>query len=86
MKSLTVCAMLLFAASAYAAAPKPCEELKSEIAAKLEAKNVKSYSLEIVDKDKTAEGTVVGSCEGGTKKIVYQKKAAPPPASTTEAK
>ena len=86
MKPLAVCAILLLTASAFAAAPKPCEELKSEIAAKLEAKNVKSYSLEIVDKDKAAEGTVVGSCEAGTKKIVYRKKAAPPPNPAPEAK
>ena len=29
-------------------AQKPCEELKAEIAAKLEAKGVKNYQLEIV--------------------------------------
>ncbi len=65
--------------SAYAQAqtPKPCEELKSEIAQKLDAKGVKSYTLEIVNKDKDAEGKVVGTCEGGTKKILYRKSAAP---------
>lgn len=56
---------------------KPCEELKSEIAAKLDAKGVKSYTLDIVDKDKeVTEGKVVGTCGGGTKKIVYQRKTA----------
>ena len=54
---------------------KPCEELKSEIAAKLDAKGVTGYELEIVDADKAeGNGKVVGSCEGGTKKIVYTKK------------
>jgi hypothetical protein len=52
--------------------------LKSEIAAKLDAKNVKGYTLEIVAKDKDAEGKVVGSCEGGTKKIMYLKTAPAP--------
>jgi len=33
-----------------------------------------------VSKDKDAEGKVVGSCEGGTKKIVYTKTAVPPKA------
>jgi uncharacterized protein DUF1161 len=57
--------------------PKACEELKSEIAAKLDAKGVKGYSLEIVEKDKdVTEGKAVGTCEGGTKKIVYRKGAA----------
>ena len=57
---------------------KPCEDLKSEIAAKLDAKGVKSYTLDIVPKDQDAEGKVVGTCDGGTKKIVYRRTTAPP--------
>ena len=58
-----------------AAAVKPCEELKAEIQARLDAKGVKGASLEVVAKDDTATpGAVVGSCEGGTKKIVYSRK------------
>jgi Protein of unknown function (DUF1161) len=82
MKSLAAFSVLLFfALSAYAA--KPCEELKSEITKKLEAKNVSAFTLDIVAKDKEAEGTVVGTCEGGTKKIVYNRTTqpkTPPPA------
>jgi hypothetical protein len=70
---LIVAAAFVLPISAYAQTAKPCEELKSEIAKKLDANNVKSYSLEIVTKDKEAQGKVVGSCEGGTKKIVYHK-------------
>lgn len=62
---------------AYADGPKPCEVLKSEIAAKLDAHGSKGYTLEIVAKDKEAEGKVVGTCDAGSKKIVYTK-AAPP--------
>jgi hypothetical protein len=65
--------LLLAGVSAFAAG-KPCEELKTEIAAKLDAKNVTGYSLEIVETDKAGEQKVVGTCEGGTKKIVYSKK------------
>lgn len=72
---LIVAAVLFVPASAYAQGPKACEELKSEIAVKLEAKGVKSYTLEIVEKDKEAEGKVVGTCEAGSKKIVYRKTA-----------
>ncbi len=68
-----VLALSFVSVSAYAQAPKTCEELKDEIAKKLEAKGVKSYSLDIVEKDKEAEGKVVGTCGGGTKKIVYSK-------------
>ena len=64
---------------ARAQGPKPCEDLKTEITAKLDAKGVKSYTLDIVEKDKDAEGKVVGTCEGGSKKIVYSKTAAAPP-------
>ncbi|MBD9680128.1 DUF1161 domain-containing protein [Pseudomonas sp. PDM18] len=55
------------------AAGKPCEELKSEIDAKLKAKGVASYSLEVVDKGSSGGKQVVGTCEGGTKEIVYSK-------------
>ena len=65
-----------------AQAAKPCEELKDEITKKLDAKGVKGYTLDIVAKDKDAEGKTVGTCDGGTKKIVYSKTSTPaePPA------
>jgi hypothetical protein len=74
---LTVAALLLGPACSLAQGSKSCEELKTEIAAKLDAKGVKGYTLEIVAKDKDAEGKVVGTCEGGTKKILYRKGEAP---------
>ena len=52
---------------------KSCDELKSEIAAKLDAKGVKNYTLEIVAADQVKDRTVVGSCEAGTKRIVYKR-------------
>ena len=73
MKLLVFPVTLLFACSS-ALAGMPCENLKTEIAAKLDAKHVASYSLEIVTNDQVGEAKVVGSCEGGSKKIVYSKK------------
>lgn len=52
---------------------KPCQDLKAEIAKKLDAKGVTGYTLNIVDKGKDSEGKIVGSCDGGTKSIIYQK-------------
>ncbi len=78
MTSLAAVAVLLFVAAPAFAAGKPCEELKAEIAKKLEANGVTTYSLDIVAKDKEAEGKVVGTCEGGAKKIVYTKTTAAP--------
>jgi len=56
------------------AAPKPCDELKTEIEAKIQASGVTSYTLEIVPNGEVTDpNMVVGSCENGSKKIIYQK-------------
>ena len=82
MRSVFAVALfLLVSFPALAQGVKPCEDLKGEIAKKLEAAGVKLYTLEIVAKDKVAEGKdaaqgkVVGSCDSGSKKIVYLRGA-----------
>ncbi|HXA84010.1 MAG TPA: DUF1161 domain-containing protein, partial [Candidatus Dormibacteraeota bacterium] len=55
-------------------AQKSCEELKSEIATKLEAKGVKNYQLDVVATEAVKDQKIIGSCEGGKKKITYKKK------------
>lgn len=70
--TLTIASLALLSAPAWAA--KPCDELKSEIATKLDGKGVKGYTLEVVPADQTGDKKVVGSCEGGAKKIVYTRK------------
>lgn len=72
MNKLLMAMGLLMLAGGAMAAGKPCEELKAEIAAKLDAKGVRGYTLEIIEKGDPA-GKVVGSCEGGTKEIVYTR-------------
>jgi hypothetical protein len=52
---------------------KDCGELRIEIEAKIKANGVEKFSLDVVDKDAQAEGKVVGTCDGGTKKIVYKR-------------
>lgn len=83
---LTIGALLFVPVCAHAQAAKPCDDLKTEIAGKLDAKGVKAYTLDIVAKDKDADGKVVGTCEGGTKKIVYNRASASPQAPAPEAK
>lgn len=75
MKTLPVItAVLLFVAACPGmAAPKNCDELKAEIAAKLDAKGVKNYQLEIVATADAGNSIVIGSCESGQKKITYKK-------------
>jgi len=87
MKTWTAAAALVFGyASAMAQtapiARKSCDDLKTEIAKKLDAKNVVGYSLDVVDKGKeSSDAKVVGSCDGGTKTIVYSKSAPSQPKS-----
>jgi hypothetical protein len=52
---------------------KPCEELKTEIDAKIKKNGVPMYTLDVVEMDAQAEGKVVGTCDGNTKKIVYKR-------------
>ncbi len=56
------------------AAPKSCEALKAEIEATIQASGATNYTLEIVPAGEVKDpNMVVGSCEYGGKKIVYQK-------------
>ncbi len=71
-KFLMAVGIFALAGSAFAAG-KPCEELKSEIEAKIKANGVTTFTLEIVDKGSVTDKKVVGSCEGGSKEIVYSK-------------
>ena len=77
MKKITV-ALLLSLAVAPAFAQKSCEELKSEIAKKLDDKGVKNYQLDVVAAEEVKDQKVVGSCEGGKKKITYKKGTSSP--------
>lgn len=65
-----------------------CETLQARIDAKFQAKGIPSYTLEIVPNDeinnntaaassisstKTIKGKEVGTCDGGTKRIIYTR-------------
>ena len=87
MKLLILLALTVFNVSQAYAAMKPCSELKAEIAAKIDAAGVQSYTLTIVNNEEVENGTavqgeIVGSCESGTKKIVYTKKQGSPEPNT----
>ena len=79
MKTVSALFVLLML-SGTAMAAKDCEELKSEIAAKLNAKGVQHYQLEIVEPADVAERQEVGSCGGGTQRTVYTREAVKPAA------
>lgn len=73
MKKFVLAIGLLSLAGTAFAQGKSCEELKAEITAKLDAKGVSNYSLEIVDKGAAADGKIVGICEKGSKQIIYKQ-------------
>ncbi|SFN05970.1 DUF1161 domain-containing protein [Dokdonella immobilis] len=52
---------------------KPCDELKSEIAARIEHNGVRAYSLEVIAADTESDAKIVGSCNGGTQRIAYRR-------------
>jgi hypothetical protein len=79
MKLWIAAAVILCAPLCASAQVKSCDDLKTEIAKKIDAHGGSNYTLTIVDKGKETEGKIVGSCGGGTKSIVYLK-ATPAPA------
>jgi Protein of unknown function (DUF1161) len=81
-KILGACVLSLLAVAPAVAQKKSCDELKAEIAAKLDAKGVKDYQLEIVASADAGDQMVVGSCDGGTKKITYKRGGAAPASSS----
>jgi hypothetical protein len=78
MKTLLGMAVAAAALAVGAAGPawaqrKDCNDLKGEIEAKIKNNGVDKFTLDIVDKDAQSDGKVVGTCDGGTKKIVYKR-------------
>jgi Protein of unknown function (DUF1161) len=69
------CAALAAAGSAHAAGN--CDAIRAQIDAKIRASGVSTFSLQVVDAEDRVAGKVVGSCDRGTKKIVYATKSAP---------
>jgi hypothetical protein len=69
--AVTVAALITLSGSAFAASYKPCEELKAEIDEKIKAKGGVNYTLEIIPESEVKNQEIVGSCEGGKKKIAY---------------
>jgi hypothetical protein len=73
MKKVVLATVLFTLAGSAFAAGRSCDELKGEIDAKIQGKGASGYSLSVVNKGSAADGKVVGTCEGGTKEIVYKR-------------
>lgn len=82
----TAATWTLLTAANSAHAQSNCETLRAQIEAKIAASGVTNFSVVTLDTAATASGQVVGSCDLGTKKIVYQREggaASPAPAATS---
>lgn len=56
-------------------APGNCEALREQIETRIRASGVASFTLAVVEVDAAADGKVVGSCDRGSRKIVYTRSA-----------
>jgi hypothetical protein len=63
------------ASTAYGA--ESCDALRTQIESKIATAGVERFTVTVVDAAAQANGQVVGSCELGSKKIVYEKDAGP---------
>ncbi|MFG6204461.1 DUF1161 domain-containing protein [Pseudomonas retamae] len=76
MKRIGLAILCSALATSAIAAPKNCEVLRKEIEIKIQAKAIPSYTLEIITAEEAKQhdsAMIVGSCENGTKRIIYQK-------------
>jgi hypothetical protein len=71
--AVAVAAVLAAFPLSSAAQRKDCNDLKGEIEARIKGNGVDKFSLAIVDASAQPDGKVVGTCEGGTKIIVYKR-------------
>jgi hypothetical protein len=70
------------------AAGKDCEQLRSEVVRRYEAGGIASPEIQLLPSSAATSGKVVGSCELGTKKLVYAgaKGVSAPASSLVSAK
>ena len=76
MKSVimtTALAISVCAVAGPAWARTSCDDVKAQIETKIQAKGVKEYTLTAVPKDEKTDLRVVGTCDGGTRKITYKR-------------
>jgi hypothetical protein len=64
-------ALLALLAAGSATSASNCDDIKLRIDAKIKASGAGGYTLDVVDANAKTAGKVVGSCDLGTRKIVY---------------
>ncbi len=69
--SLAVVALLLGSGASHA--ENNCDSIRAQIETKIRVSGVKDFVLSVVEAGTGASGKVVGSCDLGTKKIIYSQ-------------
>lgn len=64
-------ALALWGVAALPAQAVSCDALRAAVDARIRSHGVPDFSLSVVDANQAPNGKVVGSCELGTKKLVY---------------
>ncbi|MFM9921837.1 DUF1161 domain-containing protein [Variovorax sp. H27-G14] len=70
-------ALTVAGAATSAHGAQSCDELRTQIESKIAASGVARFTVTVVDANASASGQVVGTCELGSKKVVYEKGAGP---------
>ena len=81
MRKLMLLAFLSWVSLPVMAEILTCEQLQTRVDVKLQAKGVQIYTLEIVPAEaasavpaiKNSKGKEVGTCDGGTKRLIYTR-------------
>lgn len=73
--SLAAVALLAYSGTSLAQGAASCDAIRAMIDAKVRAGGVNDFTLSVLDAEAPSGGRVVGSCELGTKKIVYERSA-----------
>jgi hypothetical protein len=88
MRKVALLTCLAFVPLPVVAEVLSCDALKARVDAKLQAKGVSSYTLDVeaaegssdttgnasaVPASRTSKGKEVGTCNGGTKRLIYTK-------------
>lgn len=76
MKKAFLAVSLISAAFSASAAGLSCDDLKAKIEKKVASKGVKAYTLTVVGKDTPSKNRVVGACDKGSMKILYERAKA----------
>lgn len=74
---IAAAALLALGSASHAQGAAGCDALRAQIEAKMYAGGLDNFRLLVLDADAPAVGRVVGSCELGTKKIVYERSGPP---------